>query len=956
MLDLLKTADKVRQLLSADSICLWSEEAEGVAVPVVSSPPAWLDRPFVLSSSLPTGQHCVREGALAHAMLPLSARGQTPASALAGALDVRLQLDAGPLVGLLAVWHAGQTVPAGAQELASVVLSTLGLLIRKASASTNFIETNPVMYALAGALPQGIVLVPLDGRMGYANASAASLLQIPEGESTPALLSQALRRFVERALNADEVTSYATRVLNRQPMTDEQRSMTWRFAQAPQALRVTITPVGVPQQTAWAWLLDDVSQETALRDRLASQEQKFRFFYQRLRDAVIAYGLDGRAQECNSALGSLMGLPDLEAEALTPEHLGWTPQGWAEVLQECLTHGYAAPREREIVSAAGLHMTVEAVAHLRRNAANEADGIWEVLHDITARKNAEAQLILSAEAFARHSDGVVLTDAHSVILTNNDAFSMACGYSREELRGRKPSMFKSGRHDEKFYDRMRHDIATVGWWQGGVWNRHKNGDLFFKWLSVNAIRNNEGQVTHFVGIYRDAATVKKAQDRIQYLATHDELTQLPNKVLFEDRLQSALLNVDENGRLLAVLLLDLDGFQQVNSALGYSTGDGLLKEVAARLLNCEARGHTVARLSGNTFGVLLTVSGLEELADYAERLLQGVNAPHPHADAPIVVPGSLGISVHPADGHTPEALLMKADVALRRAKEHGAHGYQFFAEDMADSITRRFEIENGLRRALERNELFLHYQAQLALADGSLAGCEALVRWRRPDGVVPPGVFIPVAEMSSLIIPITDWVVRQACRDLRQWDAQGVVVPAVSINISAKHFQSEKMVPSLLQILHEERVSPSRVCLEITEGAMADPEYCESKLAALKQAGFSLSVDDFGTGFSSLSYLKRFRLDELKIDQSFVRGIGNDAGDRAIVNATLSMAHSLGMRVVAEGVEQLSQADYLRERGCDLVQGYLFARPVSAAELMVYAQQLPQPSQVAHPDSQGQCY
>lgn len=229
------------------------------------------------------------------------------------------------------------------------------------------------------------------------------------------------------------------------------------------------------------------------------------------------------------------------------------------------------------------------------------------------------------------------------------------------------------------------------------------------------------------------------------------------------------------------------------------------------------------------------------------------------------------------------------------------------------------------------------------MGDGSLGGCEALVRWRRPDGVVPPGVSIPVAEMSSLIIPITDWVVRQACRDLRQWDAQGVVVPAVSINISAKHFQSEKMVPRLLQILQEERVSPSRVCLEITEGAMADPEYCESKLAALKQAGFSLSVDDFGTGFSSLSYLKRFRLDELKIDQSFVRGIGNDAGDRAIVNATLSMAHSLGMRVVTEGVEQQSQADYLREHGCDLMQSYLFARPVDAAEFLTDAQTLPPP-------------
>ncbi len=937
MLDLLNTADNVKALLDADWVCLWCGETEGIALPVVCAPPAWLDRPFVLPPGGTEAAHCVRDGAQAHAALPIGVRGRMSADALSGALDARLRLAPDRSVGLLAVWKHGRSVPHGAEERAQVILSAIGLLIWKASASTNVIETNPVMYGLAAALPQGVVLVPVDGRMGYANGPAAAWLDLPEGEATPAALSQALTAFVQRAMNADEVNAYAKRILTNRAMASEQRSMTWRFATDPKALRVTITPVGKARQSAWAWLMDDVSEETALRDQLADQEQKFRRFYQTLRDAVVFYDLQGQPLECNAALSDLTGVHDTEMAQLTPEQLGWTEQVWEDVLGECLASGYSTPRERHIRSASGLTVTVESVAHLRRDPTGQADGVWEVLHDITARKSAEAQLILSAEAFARHSDGVVLTDADAVILTNNEAFSATCGYNRDELRGHKPSLFKSGKHDEKFYARMRHEIFNTGWWQGGVWNRHKGGDLFFKWLSVNAIRNDQGEITHFVGIYRDASTVKKAQDRIEYLATHDSLTQLPNKILFEDRLQSALQAGLSGERLLAVMRVDLDGFQQVNSALGYAVGDALLKEVANRLRNFDAKGHAASRLSGDEFGLLLSVADLNELVEHSERLLRRLNEPHTHQASPIVIPVSIGISVYPADGQNAETLLIKADAALRRAKQLGSHGYQFFADDMAETITRRFAIENGLRMALERQELFLNYQAQMSAVDGSVGGCEALVRWRRADEVVPPGVFIPVAEMSALIIPMTEWVLRQACRDLRQWDEQGVHVPTVSVNISAKHFQSEKMVPRFLQILEEEQVHPNRMCLEITEGALAEPEQCEAKLAALKRAGFALSIDDFGTGFSSLSYLKRFRLDELKIDRSFVNGIENDAGDRAIVDATLSMAHSLGMRVVAEGVELQSQADYLKQRGCELLQGYWFARPVDAAAMLAFA-------------------
>lgn len=937
MQDWLKTADNIKTLMQADAVCLWCSETQGIAVPVVCAPQAWIERPFVLASSAQEAVRCVRDGKQALPMLPIGLRGHVCADQLEGALDACFEAQPGKTVGLLVVWERGRRVPAFAEDRAPVILAALALLTWKAGASTNLIETHPQMHALAAALPQGIVLVPLDGRMGYANGPAAALLNLPEGEAMPGALSQALNRFVNRTLNVDEVNRYAARILTHQMVEPEQRSMTWRFASDPKALRVTITPIGMPRQTAWAWLIDDVSQETALRDQLASQEQKFRLFYQTLRDAVVLYDLQGHVLEGNAALPVLIGTQSTDITNLLPSQLGWSAQVWSQVLNECLAVGYSTSREREIASATGATITVESVAHLRLDSAGQADGIWEVLHDITARKSAEAQLILSAEAFARHSDGVILTDVHAAILTSNDAFSATCGYSREELRGRKPSIFKSGKHDEKFYARMRHQIFDTGWWQGGVWNRNKAGDLFFKWLSVNAIRDSQGRVTHFIGIYRDASTVKRAQNRIEYLATHDGLTQLPNKVLFEDRLQTALQGDYTSGRMLAVLLIALDGLQQVNSALGYRVGDALLKEVAARLRETCIKGQMASRLSGDKFGVLLAVSSLEALVEHCERFFHQLNLPHLHQGSPMVLPVFMGVSVCPSDGNSVESLLLKADAALHRAKQLGSHGYQFFAEEMAQTITHRFDIENGLRLALERQELFLQYQAQVLTADGTVGGCEALLRWRRGTEVVPPGVFIPIAEMSSLIVPITEWVLRQACRDLRRWDEHGVHVHALSVNISAKHFLSEKMVPSLLEILEEEQVSPERVCLEITEGALADPAHCERKLTALKQAGFSLSIDDFGTGFSSLSYLKRFRLDELKIDRSFVKGIDGDSGDRAIVAATLSMAHSLGMRVVAEGVEVQSQADYLKAHGCELMQGYLFTKAVDTGQFEAFA-------------------
>lgn len=936
MPELQQVLDDVQELLRADRLCLWHSEVDTLAVPIRSFPRGWIDAPVVRPLTSEDAAFS-DEPAAALALLPLSARTQLQGQRVAGALSARRRLDGQRSVGLFALWERAQDIPEEVRRVAHDILGTVGRLIWELGTGLHRFDNTLQMHALASALPQSIVIVPVDGQAGYVNGTAAVLLDLPAGQTPPELLAAGLRRLVQRALNSEEVVAFAARVLGNNGIAPQQRTAVWRFATAPQALRVTISPVRAEAPIAWVWLLDDVSRETELQDELSANEQKFRHFYQSLRDTVVFYDLTGRPIECNQSLYQLLGSGSNDVTTLTSADLGWDATSWSDVAADCLIQGIARPPERKLRTAAGLTMHVESTVYLRRDAAGQPEGLWEVLHDITERKNAEAQLILSAKAFARHTEGVLLTDADMVILTANDAFTRTSGYSREELRGQRPSLLKSGKHDERFYTQMRHAIAEHGWWQGGIWNRHKNGELFFKWLTVNTVRDADGTLTHYIGTYREAIAVRAAQRHIEYMATHDHATQLPNAILFEDRIQFTLQRLKNSARMLGVVVLEVEGLQRISNAAGVAVGDQVLKDVVERL-RAESRDClAVARLSKEQFGTLLEVDTLSALVQYCQRLRQALNAPYVQAGRHIAAPVAIGISTHPSDGEDAPTLLLKAHAALNRAKTLETQGYQFFGAEMERQITEDFEIENGLRQALSRNELFLEYQAQVSSADGTVGGCEALIRWRRGTTTVAPGVFIPVAETSNLIVPITEWVLRQACRDLRAWDAHGVRIPTVSVNISARHFQLDTMVPSLIGIVRDEGVEPARICLEITEGALAEPEQSEAKLLALRQAGFALSVDDFGTGFSSLSYLKRFELDELKIDRSFINGIEGDHGDRALVNAILSIAQGLGLTTVAEGVENEAQLRYLAERGCALIQGYLFMRPSDAGTVENFA-------------------
>jgi diguanylate cyclase (GGDEF)-like protein/PAS domain S-box-containing protein len=933
-LDLATQVKAFCKLIHADAICIWRTDDQKIAIPLASYPSAWLSTPFVMS---PMANDMIfhRKPAEVLNQLPLAMRAKLASSPPSALLKIKSLLDNGMSVGIIAIWNDPLKIVSDLQIVRQLTRLTLERLFRADQYVYRTNESNQQMRALADVLPHGVIIVPMDSQAGYVNHVAAKLLGFSKNEVSSTELSSTMQSFLANTINANQLKDYVDAIITDRWVAAENHSQIWRFTNAPKALRVTISPIKTTRTHGWVWLLEDVSKETEYQDQLIIQEQKFRSFYQNMQEAVVSYDMQGTVVESNILLKNLLHLSDqddLDNQLnIHNQMFGWRDQLWQSVFDDCLKTSVAGPYEKQMRSYHGLLIDVEALAFLRKDAEGNALGIWEVIRDITQKKQADSQLILSAEAFARYSDGVILTDAHECILTANDAFTTAMGFSRDELRGKKPSLFKSGRHDLTFYKNMRQEIHAHGWWQGGIWNRTKAGDLTFKWLTINAVRDNNNALTHYIGVYREAAAVKEAQNRVAYLATHDELTKLPNKMLFQDRL-AALINTHKNNDLLAVILIGLDGFQNINNAMGYHYGDAVLKEVAVRLQGTINAGDTVSRLGSDIFAILITASQFDEIIFYCDRILSSINKPHFLEGVPTVVSASLGVSVFPSDSNDAESLLLKADAALHQAKKSEKNSYRFFTADLTTKFNQQFKIENGLRQALKQNEFFLQYQPQISSDKNSVHGCEALIRWQQNDVIISPAAFIPIAEESGLIIPITEWVLRTACKQLALWDSTGLNVLTMSINISARHFQRDNMVNSIRDILAEEHIDPARICLEITEGTLIDVSQCEQKLKALKDIGFSISVDDFGTGFSSLSYLKWFHLDELKIDKSFVDGIEKDESDRAIVSATLSMAHSLDMHVVAEGVETLMQLSYLKDKGCETIQGYYFSKPLSATE------------------------
>ncbi|MDF2396893.1 MULTISPECIES: phosphodiesterase DibA [Pseudomonas] len=542
----------------------------------------------------------------------------------------------------------------------------------------------------------------------------------------------------------------------------------------------------------------------------------------------------------------------------------------------------------------------------------------------------------AAAVFDCTREGVLVSDTQGQIVHVNRAFIEITGYQSEEVLGRQPSLFKSGHHSADFYKAMFDSLQKTGEWSGEIWNRRKSGEIYPQWQSIRAIRDEQGELTHYVAVFSDISAIKDSEHELAHLAHHDPLTDLPNRLLFTDRAEQALASAQIHKRGCAMLMIDLDHFKMINDSLGHNVGDQLLKAVGERLGGMFGPGMTLARLGGDEFAVLAeSCPQLVQAAALAQRIIDGLKEPFQLGEQQVVINASIGISLFPSDALSASQLLRNADAALFKAKSAGRNGYALYTEELTAHAQQRVEIAFELRRALEQQELRVYYQPVHDLKNSRLIGVEALVRWEHPQrGLVSPAEFIPIAERTGMIAEIDAWVMQQACRQMCQWQADGVALSFIAVNVSTRLFARSELYQQVAQVLHDTGLDPAYLELEVTESAvMDDPEVALEQMHRLRELGIRLAIDDFGTGYSSLLRLKRLPVQKLKIDQGFVAGLPFDEDDAAISRVIIALAQSMGMQVHAEGIEQVEQARFLLEHGCDLGQGYWFGRPMPAEQL-----------------------
>ncbi|HYQ51572.1 MAG TPA: EAL domain-containing protein, partial [Pseudomonas sp.] len=552
------------------------------------------------------------------------------------------------------------------------------------------------------------------------------------------------------------------------------------------------------------------------------------------------------------------------------------------------------------------------------------------------RREDHERLRMAAAVFDSTLEGVLVTDRQGVIVHVNRAFMRITGYQREEVLGQRPSKFKSGHHGVAFYQQIYTALTEMGEWSGEIWNRRKSGEIYPQWQTIRAIRDDSGELTHYVAVFSDISAIKHSEQELAYLAHHDPLTGLPNRLLFNDRVEHALAAAEANKRGCALLLLDLDHFQSINDGLGHAIGDQLLKLVGDRLRDLLGNGVTLARLGGDEFAMLAeNCQEVGQTGKLAQSIIERLREPFEFEGHRLFISASVGISLFPSDALGAEQLLRNADSALFKAKSNGRACYALYTEELTAHAQHRVETAGELRRALAQDELRVFYQPVFDLFSTRMVGVEALVRWQHPQrGLVPPGEFIPIAERTGLIADIDAWVLRRACRQMVQWQEEGRELAFVAVNLSSRLFGQRELYRQVAEVLHETGLDPALLELEVTESAvMEDPEVALEQLHRLRELGLSLAIDDFGTGYSSLLRLKRLPVQKLKIDQGFVAGLPLDDDDIAIVQVIIALARSMGMQVHAEGIEQAEQARFLLEQQCQLGQGYWFGRPVPAGDL-----------------------
>jgi len=668
---------------------------------------------------------------------------------------------------------------------------------------------------------------------------------------------------------------------------------------------------------------------------LAASERSFRAFFEMAGVGVAQ--LDGKSRrvlKANSKFCELMGYTTVELRDMSPRELVYgkdlqaSEEGYAGLLRSRLKE--ITQEKRYVRKDGSVFWGVVSISPLWTD--QELPEFYLImLRDVSVRKSAEEKLLLANKVFENTIEGIVVTDPAGRIVQVNPGFTAITGYEAGEAIGGNPRLLKSDRHPQHFYQNMWTQLVRDGHWAGEIWNRRKNGESYPEWLTISAVKNSVGQTTNYVSIFHDITELKRQQDALEYQAQHDALTGLPNRLLLDDRLRMALAKLERSQERLALLFLDLDNFKTINDGLGHGAGDTLLVELSRRLEKLLRSGDTLARLGGDEFLILLpAIEGIGDAGHICTRMLEALSEPFSLGDVEHFVTGSIGVTIAPDDGCEAGKLIKNADLAMYRAKTMGRNNYQFFTREMDLAAHRRISLESKLRRALDAGEFELFYQPLVNMVTGEIFGSEALVRWRHEGQLISPAEFIPLAEDCGLILPLGDWVLRTAARQAKTWEDAGFDL-SMSVNISSRQFAGSGLVATLREVLLETGLTPGRLYFEITESMlMGDMAKAETTLTTLRKAGGTFFLDDFGTGYSSLSYLKRLPIDGIKIDRSFVKDITDDQDSLAIVGAIVSMARTLNLSIVAEGVETEEQRLLLAGMGEMLLQGYLASPPVPA--------------------------
>lgn len=663
--------------------------------------------------------------------------------------------------------------------------------------------------------------------------------------------------------------------------------------------------------------------------------EAYRLLFEGCRDGVCWLDPDCRIVELNGQFCSMLGVA--EDQLLGHAYMDFVaPDDRVEVEKFCVAAriGERQNTSHSLVRSNGRLIQVDATFNAL-SVAGDVVAVCGICRDVTQTRSTSERYRLTTTALNQTEQAVLVLDDQGRAALVNDAYSAITGYAPRQILGRVPWLDPKQR-DQTLIDKIRSLIDGAGNWRGELWARRRDGSAYPALSQIATVRDGGGRPTHYLIIFQDISHHKEMEERLHYLSNHDALTSLPNRMLFLDRTEKCIERAQRYGGWLAILFLDVDRFKQINDSLGHKAGDELLKSMATRLQSTVRKSDTIARLGGDEFTALLDdLKAPHDAAVVAGKILECFHKPFEIDGRNVFASISIGIACFPADGEDFNTLLHNADLAMYGAKQEGRGLYRFYSSDMDVDAVRALTMQNALHQALERKEFRLHYQPFADLVTGRITGAEALIRWHTPElGVVPPSDFIPVAEETGLILPIGEWVLEEAVRELDAILRAGYEDYRLTVNLSARQFRQMDLVQRVAAILQRQGVQPSNLGLEITETTVIHRvEDAIRALEALRELGVSIALDDFGTGYSSLKYLKDFRVNYLKIDRSFVAAIPHDEGSAAIVRMIIAIARSMGVKVVAEGVETREQLDALRSWGCGEAQGYLFSMPLQAEDL-----------------------